>query len=64
MIFKILCYEIDFIKKEIYQVERYDYTDYDDFNNNFVIEDDYYNKKYNLFSKHILLKIYLIFILI
>lgn len=50
-------FEIDFIKKEIYQVERYDYTDYDDFNNNFVIEDDYYNKKYNLFSKkHYIIK--------
>jgi hypothetical protein len=49
--------EIDFIFKEINNVERYDYTDYDDYNNNFMIEDDYYNHKYNLFSKkHYIIK--------
>mgnify|MGYP006154778765 CR=1 FL=1 len=50
-------FEIDFIKKEIEKVERCDYRDYDDFNDNFIIEDDYYNKKYNLFSKkHYIIK--------
>ena len=50
-------FEIDFIKKEIDKVERCDYRDYDDFNDNFIIEHDYYNKKYNLFSKkHYIIK--------
>jgi hypothetical protein len=50
-------FEIYFINKEIDKVERFDYTDYDDYNNNFIIEDDYYNHKYNLFSKkHYIIK--------